>query len=132
MSRKLASSAKRRQIIRQPLPVTDLRDIRELCTILCMNTPAHNNWVPGTQNFAVRLVLVRHEMGWNLKEAALACGVAAASWREWELSGRRPRDYEGVCKQIAARTQCDLIWLMAGNPNPDGGVSIQPVGWEAA
>lgn len=57
-------------------------------------------------------------MGWNAKEAALACGIKPQSWREWELSGRRPRDYEGVCKQIAARTQCDLIWLLVGDPKP--------------
>lgn len=73
--------------------------------------------MPSSDNFAVRLVLLRHEMRWNAKEAALACGISPQSWREWELSGRRPRDYEGVCKQIAARTKCDLIWLMAGSPN---------------
>lgn len=93
---------------------------------LCMNT-AHN-WVPSTHSFATRLVLIRHQMGWNLKEAALACGVPAGSWREWELSGRRPRDFEGVCKQIAARTQCDLIWLMVGDPNPGGPAPDKPVG----
>ena len=92
-----------------------------------MNTPAHN-WVPSTHNFATRLVLIRHQMGWNLKEAALTRGVPAGSWREWELSGRRPRDYEGICKQIAARTQCDLNWLMAGDPNPGGPAPSQPVG----
>jgi len=74
------------------------------------------NWVPETDSFAVRLVLIRNRMKWNAKEAALACGLPAQSWREWELSSRRPRDYEGVCKQIAARTQCDLIWLMTGHP----------------
>jgi len=79
------------------------------------------HWVPDTDNFSVRLVLVRHAMGWNAKEAALACGISPQSWREWELSGRRPRDYEGVCKQIAVRTGCNLIWLMAGDPNPIGG-----------
>jgi transcriptional regulator with XRE-family HTH domain len=73
-------------------------------------------WVPDTSNFGVRLVLVRHEMGWNAKEAALACGISPQSWREWEMSGRRPRDYEGICKRIAARTQCNLIWLLAGDP----------------
>ncbi len=80
--------------------------------------PTH--WVPDTDHFAVRLVLVRHRMGWNLKEAAMSCGVNPQSWREWELSGRRPRDYERICKKIAARTGCDLIWLMAGDPNPQG------------
>lgn len=75
------------------------------------------HWVPAIESFGVRLVLVRHQMGWNAKEAALACGIAAQNWREWEQSGRRPRDYEGVCKQIAERTLCDLIWLMTGTPS---------------
>jgi len=89
-------------------------------------------WVPGVDTFAVRLVLVRHQMGWNAKEAALACGIKPQSWREWELLGRRPRDYEGVCKQIAARTRCDLIWLMVGDPNllPRVDSNHQPSGYQ--
>ncbi len=75
------------------------------------------HWVPDVASFGTRLVLVRHQMGWNAKEAALACGISPQSWRDWELFGRKPRDYEGVCKQIAERTQCDLIWLMTGDPN---------------
>ena len=47
----------------------------------------------------------------------MACGIRPQSWREWEFSGRHPRDYEGVCKQIAERTMCDLIWLMTGDPS---------------
>ncbi|EFG75282.1 hypothetical protein HMPREF0591_4845 [Mycobacterium parascrofulaceum ATCC BAA-614] len=99
----------------------------------CMNAK-RVPWIPDTDSFAARLVLVRHEMGWNAKEAALACGISPQSWREWELSGRRPRDYEGVCKQIAARTKCDLIWLMVGDPRPEWplanvvGGTHQPVG----
>jgi hypothetical protein len=76
-----------------------------------------DHWVPATESFGVRLVLVRHQMSWNAKEAALACGIAAQNWREWEQSGRRPRDYEGICKQIADRTKCDLMWLMTGDPS---------------
>jgi transcriptional regulator with XRE-family HTH domain len=79
------------------------------------------DWVPSTRDFAARLVLVRHQMGWNLKEAALACGVKAQSWREWELENRKPRDYEGVCKLIAHRSGCSLIWLMTGIDNSPGG-----------
>ena len=87
------------------------------------------NWVPDTDSFPVRLVLVRHRLGWNAKEAALACGIAAQSWREWE-AGRRPRDYEQVCKQIVAHTHCDLMWLMAGEPrsNGDSGQQSSPLG----
>jgi hypothetical protein len=71
-------------------------------------------WVPATDTFGVRLVLVRHQMGWNAKQAAVACGVKPQSWREWEMFRRHPRDYEAVCRQIAARTGCDLVWLMCG------------------
>lgn len=93
--------------------------MHNLCIVFYMSTPM-NHWVPAVDSFGVRLVLVRHEMGWNVKEAALACGIKPQSWRDWELSGRLPRDYEGVCKQIAARTKCDLIWLMTGTPSPTG------------
>lgn len=81
------------------------------------------DWIPGADDFASRLVLIRHEMRWNLKEAALACGVRAQSWREWELQNRKPRDYEDVCRQIAGRSGCNLVWLMTGYapPGPDGG-----------
>lgn len=85
-----------------------------------------DHWVPSTDGFGVRLVLLRHGMGWNAKEAAMACGIAAQNWREWEQSGRRPRDYEGVCKQIAERTRCDLIWLMTGTPSPEGSGLLLP------
>jgi transcriptional regulator with XRE-family HTH domain len=95
-----------------------------------------SDWVPSTDDFASRLVLVRHQMGWNLKEAALACGVKAQSWREWELENRKPRDYEGICRQIATRSGCNLIWLMTGisSPRPpdDGGPGAdKPVGYRA-
>ncbi len=76
-----------------------------------------DHWVPDTDAFSVRLVLIRHQMGWNAKEAAVACGISPQSWREWEIYGRKPRNYVGVCKQIAERTKCDLVWLMTGIPS---------------
>lgn len=95
---------------------------------------AHLDWIPRADDFATRLVLIRHEMGWNLKEAALACGIRAQSWREWELEHRKPRDYELVCGQIAARSGCNKVWLMTGyappgvgRPNPID-KSTQPTG----
>jgi transcriptional regulator with XRE-family HTH domain len=75
-------------------------------------------WVPDVSQFSSRLAILRHAMGWNGKEAALACKVAAQSWREWE-DGRHPRDYEGACHKIADRTGCDYIWLMTGFIRPD-------------
>ena len=64
--------------------------MHDLCTLTRMSTL--RDWIPSTSDFAARLVLVRHQMGWNLKEAALACGVKAQSWREWELESRNAAD----------------------------------------
>lgn len=74
-------------------------------------------WVPDTEQFSNRLAVLRHAMGWNMKEAALACRIAAQSWREWE-DGRQPRDYSKACAKIADRTGCDLVWLMTGYVKP--------------
>lgn len=85
------------------------------------------HWIPTADTFGARLAQIRHVMDWNAKEAALACGVAPQNWREWETSDRHPRNYEGICKQIAERTKCDLIWLMTGNPSygkPIGGLPL--------
>lgn len=47
-------------------------------------------WVPTFDEFGARLAAVRNKMGWNAKEAALACGIAQGSWREWEVRNRLP------------------------------------------
>ena len=103
--------------------------MREKCMIYNMTT-AHEGtpWVPTADDFGSRLAMVRHRMGWNAKEAALACGLPAASWREWELRGREPRGLAQVAHQIADRTDCDEYWLITGKttplgPTPDGGES---------
>lgn len=75
-------------------------------------------WVPTTSKFAARLALVRHRMGWNLKEAALACGLPQGSWREWELKGRDPRGMQDVVDKIAEHTGVDDYWLMTGREAP--------------
>lgn len=71
-------------------------------------------WVPTDATFAARLAMVRHRMGWNLKDAALVCGIAPATWRLWELEGTQPRDLLAVCKPIAARAHCEYWWLVLG------------------
>ena len=63
--------------------------------------------------FAARLALVRHRMGWNLKEAARECGQPAASWRMWE-EGSSPRRKEDIARAIVERTGCDFYWLLLG------------------
>lgn len=70
-------------------------------------------WVPSTEQFGARLALVRQSQHWNIKEAALACGIPEASWRSWE-KGAKPRDMVEVCHDIADRTGVDFYWLIAG------------------
>lgn len=76
-------------------------------------------WVPRGDSFAARLAMIRHAMGWNIKEAALACGFPPGSWREWELRGRDPRGLANIAEQIAERTGADEYWLMTGKLPPD-------------
>lgn len=83
-------------------------------------------WVPTFDEFGARLAAVRNKMGWNAKEAALACGIAQGSWREWEVRNRLPRDFAQAAEKIAERTGVDKYWLMTGQvtptrPGPDDG-----------
>lgn len=81
-------------------------------------------WVP-KDTLAVRLAAIRVALGemsggfaWNVKRAASFCGIDPGSWRNWE-AGKRPQDYESVCRKIADATGCDLEWLMRGGPLPN-------------
>lgn len=74
-------------------------------------------WVPDLSTFAARLAVVRNHMQWNAKEAAIACGFPAQSWRNWE-QGNRPRDYAGVCEAISRRTGVPTTWLAFGPESP--------------
>lgn len=101
----------------------------------CMTVDASvEPWVPDSSTFGARLALVRQRMRWNIKEAALACRLPAGSWREWELSGRSPRNLEEVCSQIAATTGCNDFWLMTGRTTPTmptgPGRAVPPPGLE--
>jgi hypothetical protein len=73
---------------------------------------SERGWVPSVlDDFGARLALVRHHKGWNIKEAALACGVPPASWRGWELDGLSPRNFLTVVNKISRGSGCDVIWL---------------------
>jgi hypothetical protein len=80
------------------------------------------SWIPSDTDFGSRLALVRHRMGWNIKEAARECGVAAATWRLWEVDGARPRSLITIALTIATRTGCDYLWLVHG---PDRGGAVR-------
>lgn len=87
-----------------------------------MSTETHAPAVPSTESFGARLALIRWQMSWNAKEAALACNLSPQSWREWELSGRRPHNFVEVAEKIAQRTGIDDYWIMTGKEkSPSGG-----------
>lgn len=77
-----------------------------------------NSWVPTTEAFGARLALVRHRMGWNISEAAQACGLSESNWRGWELQGRQPHKFQKVAEAISTVTGVDPVWLMMGKPQP--------------
>lgn len=78
-------------------------------------------WIPSIDDFGSRLALVRHRMGWNVKEAARECGLAAATWRLWEEGGS-PRNIITTAMAISNRTGCDYLWLVHG---PNRGATVR-------
>lgn len=94
-----------------------------------MQNQAEVAWIPGDDEFGARLALVRWRMGWNAKEAALACDLPQNSWRGWEVAGHLPRNVVEVVAKISARTGVDEYWLLTGKKNPrqggpDGGLGL--------
>lgn len=83
-------------------------------------------WTPTDADFGSRLALVRHRMGWNVKEAARECGLPAATWRLWEVEGALPRNILTIAMAIATRTGCDYLWLVHG---PDRGGARPTTGY---
>jgi transcriptional regulator with XRE-family HTH domain len=75
-------------------------------------------WVPSDQSFGARLAMIRQAMGWNAKEAALACGLPQNSWRGWEAQSRSPRNVLDVVERIVERTGVDDYWLLTGRTKP--------------
>lgn len=73
-------------------------------------------------SFALRLVMLRHDLDWTQQEAADTVGVKRASWASWE-KGRMPHAQAQITKQIADATGYDLRWLLYGevSDSPTGG-----------
>jgi hypothetical protein len=92
-----------------------------LCNSFHMSTQMHESFVPRTNSFGARLALIRWHMGWNMKEAALACGFSQQSWRGWELLGHDPRGFAEVAERISERTGIDEYWILTGKEQPAGG-----------
>lgn len=88
-----------------------------------MTTQTTHGWVPRDASFGMRLAMIRKQMQWNAKEAAVACGLPQNSWRDWEVNDARPRDIVTVARKIAERTGVDYYWLIDGRPGPFTGPS---------
>lgn len=96
-----------------------MRGIVCLMTASVQETSAQTQpWIPSDDTFGARLALVRWRMGWNMKEAALAVGVPAATWRLWEIENAQPRNLVEVSERIAERVNCDFDWLLRGQRIP--------------
>lgn len=84
---------------------------------------------PSLDSFGARLAIIRWAMGWNFKEAGLACRLPQASWREWELAGRIPRNLVEIAAAISEATGFDDYWIMTGHDHKQGGgPDGQPLG----
>jgi transcriptional regulator with XRE-family HTH domain len=92
----------------------DLGQYERMSTQHAVDEPTEEAWIPTTDSLGARLALIRQRMGWNIKEAALACDIPPASWTDWELNGRKPRDLEEAATKIARRTGADDYWIMTG------------------
>lgn len=68
-----------------------------------------------TDSFALRLRLVRFELGASVDEIGAACEVKPATWSKWERGGA-PRKMSEVVMRIAEATGADRDWLMWGGP----------------
>jgi hypothetical protein len=88
--------------------------------------PKTPGWTADASTFSARLSLIRNHMGWgNIAKAAKECGVAADSWRNWEVDGREPHRLVTIAVAIATRTGCDLDWLVYGPNHHGAGLNIR-------
>lgn len=64
-------------------------------------------------SFGARLWLLRTHLGWNKKYLAEVTGISAHNLGQWE-NGANPRDVVASAKMVAAATDSDYLWLVAG------------------
>lgn len=87
-----------------------------------MSTQTVSRRIP-RDTFALRLKIVRVELGLTIDEMAERCGLVSATLSTWER-GARPRDFSDVVRKIVAATGYDREWLTWGGPlAEDGGDS---------
>lgn len=64
-------------------------------------------------SFAVRLAIIRTELGKNMSDMAELVGYPTATYRTWE-KGAMPHDLVAVAKRIEERTGYDALWVIRG------------------
>lgn len=85
---------------------------------------AQPHWVP-TDTFGGRLILLRHQLGLTIEEAAERTGQKPATWSTWER-GSMPRSMAAIVAAISLATGVSREWLMWGGPLSDPGSGGQP------
>jgi transcriptional regulator with XRE-family HTH domain len=90
-----------------------MRDMRHVRNHVDMPTEEGPS-IPTIDDLGARLALIRWHMGWNQKQAAEACGVPAATWRDWETYRRAPRQLVQVAARISQVTGVDEYWILTG------------------
>lgn len=92
-----------------------------------MTAQETGGWIADDATLGARLALVRQHEGWNnLKEGAVACGVAPSSWRTYERDSGNPRRYLEFCQRVSYVSGCDYGWLV--DRRPSGGPWLPPDG----
>lgn len=87
-----------------------------------MSTQTVGRRIP-RDTFALRLKIVRAELGLTVEHLAERCGLKTATLSTWER-GARPRDFGTVVRKVVAATGYDREWLTWGGPLvEDGGDS---------
>lgn len=80
----------------------------------------------------MRLLVLRHELGWSQRDAVAETGVPFGVWQGME-AGRETRNLGEHIAKIAKVTGYRREWLMWGGPlgsadepepDPDGGVAV--------
>ena len=76
---------------------------------------------------AIRLLVMRHELGWSQRQAAEETGVPFGVWQGME-AGRETRNLGQHIAAISERTGYRRDWLMWGGPfsGPDDGGPDSP------
>lgn len=84
-----------------------------------MTAQPAEGWIP-EDSLALRLFLVRKQLGLSQRQAALKTGVSYGSWQSME-DGRQARGVDTKVAKICAALGVDREWLMWGGPlAPDG------------